>query len=85
MKYLVENARQWWRLWSMRLNAIGLAILGWISFEPVSVLTVWNMMPPAVRDHFPPRTMLVVSMAFFALSMMARLVRQPKLEKSNAE
>lgn len=80
MKYLVDNARQWWRFWSVRFNAIGLAILGWFTFDPVAVLTVWNMMPPAVRNHVPPSAMVGIGALFFALSMIARLVRQPKLE-----
>jgi uncharacterized membrane protein YGL010W len=80
MTHLVDNARNWWKLWSIRLNAIGLAILGWISFDPVGVLAVWNMMPPAVHDNFPPRTMLVIGGLFFMLSMIARLVKQPNVK-----
>lgn len=85
MKYLIDNACQWWKLWSIRLNAIGLAILGWVSFDPVGVLSVWNMMPHAVTQAFPPSALKYVGMTLFALSMIARLVRQPKLEKPNAE
>ena len=47
--HFVNDARQWWRWWSMRFNAIGLAILAWVQFDPVSVLAVWNMMPRQVQ------------------------------------
>lgn len=78
---LIENARNWWRLWSQRLNAVGLALLGWFAFDPVATLYVWNAMPHAVRDIVPPRYMLLLSAVFFALAMIARMVKQPKLEK----
>lgn len=77
---LIDDARQWWRLWSVRLNAIGLAILAWVQFDPVSVLAVWNMMPLDVRAALPPTTVRIVGLALVALAMIARLVKQPKLK-----
>lgn len=80
--HLIDDwARKWWRLWSVRLNAIGLAILAWVQIDPVSALSVWVMMPSEVRKVLPPDFITIVGLAFFALSMMARLVVQPKLEK----
>lgn len=77
---LIEN---WtctlWRAWSVRFNAIGLAILAWVSIDPVSVLTVWNLMPPAVRAVLPPHFVTIAGAALFALSMLARVVQQPKM------
>lgn len=81
MKIWIDNCKHWWKLWSLRLNAIGLAILGFVQIDPVSALAVWNMMPPAVRGVLPPNFITWVGMAFFALSMLARLVVQPKLVK----
>lgn len=77
-----------WHSFSTRLNAIGLLILGWFQVDPVSVLSVWNSMPAVVRENLPPRFVLWVGMACFALSMLSRIVRQPKMaakieEKSN--
>lgn len=80
---LVENARQWWKLWSIRLNGIGLAILAWVQIDPVSALAVWNMMPGDVRRVLPTNIVTIVGLSFFALSMIARLVVQPKLGKAN--
>ncbi|MGD9470601.1 MAG: hypothetical protein AB7G24_00720 [Novosphingobium sp.] len=96
MNWLIDRARRWWgrirarliadlrhawRMWSVRLNAIGLAVLAWVQIDPVSVLEVWNMMPAAVRAHLPAHFVLPVASGLFALSLLARLVRQPKLEK----
>lgn len=76
---LIENARIWWRLWSIRLNAIGLAILGYVQFDPIGALAVWNMLPGEVRRVAPPNILTVIGMVLFGLSMLARLVHQPKL------
>lgn len=79
--YLVPDARLWWRWWSVRFNAIGLAILAWVQFDPVSALAVWNMMPAQVRNVVPEHALTGLAVFFFALAMLARVVRQPKLEQ----
>jgi hypothetical protein len=84
-EHLVPEACEWWKLWSLRLNAIGLAIIAWVQFDPVSVLSVWNMMPANVRHVLPVEIVTAIGLALFVLSMIARLVKQPKLEKNNAE
>lgn len=78
---LIKNARDWWKLWSIRLNAIGLTIVGWVQFDPVGALAVWNMLPPAVRDFLPPNFLTIAGLLLFSLSMLSRVVAQPKLEK----
>ena len=70
-----------WKLWSVRLNAIGLALTTWMWFDPTAVLYVVNLMPPSVRIALPPNVELLIGGVFFALAMTARLVKQPKLER----
>lgn len=83
---LVPHWRALWRAWSIRLNGIGLLILGWFAIDPVGVLAVWNMMPAAVHQIIPAQVVSILGAILFALSMIARLVRQPKLkEKIDAE
>jgi hypothetical protein len=76
---LVDNWKAFWRMWSIRLNAIGLAILAWVQIDPVSVMMVWNMMPIDVRRALPENFMTIAGLSLFSLSMMARLVRQEKV------
>lgn len=78
---LIDDCKRWWKLWSIRLNAIGLLILGWIQFDPVSALAVWNMMPGPVASRIPAGMVSTLGMILFGLSMLARVVKQPKLEK----
>lgn len=78
---LLPHWRVLWRSWSVRLNALGVFILGWFAVDPVSLLAVWNMMPAPVRDLIPEQFLSTIGVLLFALSMLARLVRQPKLQE----
>jgi hypothetical protein len=79
--HLIPEARLWWRFWSVRFNALGLAILAWVQFDPVSVLYVYNMMPRPFRALMPDMLFTSLAIMLFALAMIARLVRQPKIEQ----
>lgn len=78
---LLPHWRVLWRSWSVRLNAVGIALLGWFAVDPVSLLGVWNMMPAPVRDLIPEQFLSTIGAALFALSLIARLVRQPKMQE----
>ncbi len=78
---VVDDWRDWWKLWSVRLNALGLAIMGWVAFDPVPILYVWNLLPREVRVLLPAAPLAVIGATLFALSMSAKLVKQRKLEK----
>lgn len=78
---LLPHWRTLWRAWSMRMNALGLALLAWFAIDPVSLLYVWSLMPPAVRDLIPEQVLALIGAALFALSMIARLVKQPKMQE----
>lgn len=78
---LIENCAHWWKLWSIRLNALGLAIMTWVWFDPTAILGLINMMPAQLRPYLPQEAVAVVSGVMMALALIARLVHQPKLEK----
>ena len=72
MKF-IQDARNWWRLWSIRLIAIGLSILAYVQIDPVG----------ALRHVLPANIVTLIGLAFFGLSMVARLVVQPNLDRAN--
>jgi len=77
---LVDDWCFYWHWWSVRFNAVGIAILGFVSFDPVGALSIWNMMPPHVKAVLPPNFLTFAGLALFALSMLARVVKQkPKV------
>lgn len=73
---LIEDAKNFWRFWSIRLNALGLAILSYVQFDPVGALGVWNMMPHAAQAVLPRNILMIIGMLLFVLSMLARVVKQ---------
>lgn len=79
---LVDGWRSAWRWWSVRLNALGLLVLSWVQFDPVGALAVWNMMPHPVRMVLPSNFVMLAGLGLFALSMIARMVKQPKLQNN---
>ncbi len=76
---LVPEARQWWRLWSVRLNALGVFVLSWLWFDPTTVLMVWNMLPLPVAKTIPQPVVYGISFTLFALAAISRLVVQKKI------
>lgn len=80
----VDGGRYWWRYWSTRLQAVALLIQGAMIVDPISLLGGMNMMPPHVRNMLPEGAVKAVMGVLFALTILtilARNVRQPKLEK----
>lgn len=75
----IDNCRQWWKLWSIRLNLIGSTILAAIIGFPDVGLALWNMMPVELKDLLGPRAVLAVPLTFFLLATGARFLKQRKL------
>lgn len=82
---LIENCKAWWKLWSIRINAFGLALMAWIQIDPVSVLSVWNMLPGHTAGTLPRSLVAAIGGIIFLLAMISRLVHQPKLEKPDGQ
>lgn len=84
---LTDDARNWWRWWSVRIQSVCALLTGWMFFDPQSMLYAFNLLPPHVRAAFPPavaQAISVVGGVIFILNVMsilARPVRQKKLEK----
>lgn len=76
---LVPNWREGWRMWSIRLNALGTFLMGWILVWPESALTLWQLVPAEARSVLPPRFVMIVPLICFALATGARVIKQRKL------
>ena len=81
MKLITDARRKWWRLWSNRLNGAGLAIMsvfmGWAELP----LMLWNMMPVEVRRVVPDHIAFVIPAVFFGAAILARMIKQEKLNE----
>lgn len=83
---LIEDWRNFWRFWSVRLGVIGSALTGYLVAFPDQALQAWAMLPADLKAYLPERYMPLVGVAIFVLSMIARVIKQSKLQpKEGAE
>lgn len=82
---LIEDWRNFWRFWSVRLGVIGSALTGWLVAFPDQALQAWALLPADLKAYLPERYMPLVGVAIFVLSLIARAIKQTKLEPKGAE
>lgn len=79
---LIEDWRQSWRLWSVRLSVVGAAIMGVFTAWPDSALYLWGAMPEEVRALIPQRFVSAIALFVFVMSTASRIIKQrPKNER----
>lgn len=71
---LITGWRRAWRLWSVRVPAIGATIFGLLLAAPDTLLTIWNGLPVEIQELIPNRT--AIALLITGASMIARVVRQ---------
>lgn len=73
-----------WRLifkqWSFWLGLAGTALTSALLALPDLALQVWLMMPPDLKATIPERYTPFIGVGVFALGLIAKFVRQAKLE-----
>ena len=77
----VDAAKVWWKLWSIRLGAIGSAVVSILIIFPDKALEMWALMPEQFKSFIPPDYMPLVGVIIYMLGMFARFVKQRKLDK----
>lgn len=78
---LVDNARQWYKFWSIRLSALGAFLLSvWFQFN--AEIQIWWSVHAA--EYFPflsPQVIKYIGLLLVIASVFARVVKQDKLHK----
>lgn len=77
---LIEDWRKCWRFWSIRLGIVGSAITGVLIAFPDVALSAWAMMPGDLKAAIPERYMPLIGVVIFVASLIARAIKQTKLE-----
>ena len=77
---LIEDWRNFWRFWSVRLGIIGSAITGVLIAFPDVALSAWAMMPADLKSAIPERYMPLIGVVILVASLIARAIKQTKLE-----
>lgn len=78
---LIEEWRQAWRMWSIRFSALGAALMGVMVTYPNIIVEVWNAVPADVKYFIPPDIGKYLSLGFFVMIFVSRIIKQEKLVK----
>lgn len=78
---LIDNWRESWKMWSVRLSSIGAAIMGMFFYFPDWSLYLFNAMPREIRDMLPDNFALFLAFVVFVGTALSRIVKQDKLHK----
>jgi hypothetical protein len=71
---LVDNAKDWWKMFSMQAQAFNLALLG-----------SWQILPTKFQEILPVNALLVVAVVLLILGMVGRLVKQTNIESGSSQ
>ena len=82
---LIEDWRNFWRFWSVRLGIIGSAITGVLIAFPDVALSAWGMMPADLKAAIPERYMPLIGVGIFVASLTARAIKQTNLQPKGVE
>lgn len=78
---LIQEARHFWRMWSVQLAAVFATVLAAIAANPAPVLQYLNALPEAYKPYIPVLTLVVT----FVVPTLVRLLHQPSIGKSGHE
>lgn len=81
----IDEIKLWKKFWSIRLGAAGTVITSYLVLLPDSAINIWSAMPAAFQNVVPAQYMPMIGVAVFVLGMIARLLKQHKVEAATAE
>lgn len=75
MKYLIDNAGQWWRMWSVRLAAIAGVVAAYLAANPDQTQSLLDVLPDG-----PLRVLASIGIGVFVFGLATgtRLMKQPE-------
>lgn len=79
---LVEEARQFWKLWSVRLAAVAGIVAGVLSANPGLLLGLITYFPAGMIRNLAAAA---IGVLVFAVPTIVRLMQQPAKGKPDAE
>lgn len=84
MLQLIPTWRSFWRFWSVRFTFLGGVLLTLVTSFPDAALQAWLMLPQDLKQFIPPHYLQIVSVGLLLLSILARLITQPKVAEIHA-
>lgn len=77
---LIDEWRHWWKLWSVRLSAIALVLQSLLLALPDAAVQAWTALPADLKAMLPPQLVSWLPVALIAAGIVARLIRQERLD-----
>lgn len=75
---LVPYWKSAWRFVSVQLGVVATLLTGFLIGFPEAALHVWSVMPQELKSTIPPSYMPLIGAGFMALSVLGRIIHQPK-------
>lgn len=71
---LVDNAKSWYKMFSMQANALN-----------VSFLATWSLLPPKFQEILPVPVVIGVAVSLLILGTVGRLVKQNNVDDTTKQ
>lgn len=68
MKF-IDNAKHWYKMFSLQANALNVAFLG-----------TWSILPNHFQEALPVPVVVSIAIGFLLLGTLGRLIKQPSVE-----
>ncbi|WP_421446413.1 hypothetical protein [Agrobacterium tumefaciens] len=78
---LVPDWRSWWRMWTIWFQGAAALFFSYLTAVPDAAFQIWAILPSDIRSSFPPAYVQYGGIVLIFLGILARLVKQPKLEQ----
>lgn len=75
--HLVDDVRDWWRWWSVRLLALALALQTLQVASPDALVAFWQAVPATLRGILPTWLDDLITMLLMLGALIARHWKQP--------
>ncbi len=80
---LIEDWRECWRFWSVRLSLLGSALLSAFFAFPDAMIHAWNMIPGELKAYISAEYAKWIPVALIVSGVLARIVKQKGLRNDN--
>ena len=82
--HLVDDVRDWWRWWSVRLLALALALQTLQLASPDALVAFWHAVPPSLRGMLPTWLDDLITVVLMFGALIARHWKQPAPSRTPA-
>lgn len=77
---LIDEARHWYKFWSVKLGALGTAITSILVLFPDAAIHAWSILPHEMKSKIPPEYMPMIGVLVFVLAIFAVFVKQRNIK-----